>query len=84
MEKKGIDWLNVLMQIGLVGFTAGGFLLTALKLPQYGLISNLIAEVFWMYSSWRAWREANQIGIFIATIFITLILIGGVLNYWFF
>lgn len=71
------------MQVGLVGFTALGFLLSALKLPQYGLTANLISEIFWIYSSYKAWKEANQIGIFITTIIITCILIGGVINYWF-
>jgi hypothetical protein len=70
------------MQIGLVGFTALGFLLTAFKFPEYGLIANLASQIFWLYSSFKAWREANQIGIFITTIFIMLILIGGVLHYW--
>lgn len=70
------------MQIGLVGFTMLGFLLTALKYPQYGLISNLTSEIFWFYSAYRAWKEANQIGILITTAFVTVILIGGVVNYW--
>jgi hypothetical protein len=77
------DWtVNSLMQIGLVGFTALGFLLTSLKLPQYGVIANLMGQVFWLYSSYKAWRQADQIGIFIATISITFILFGGLLNYW--
>lgn len=75
--------LNSLMQTGLIFFTIVGFLLTALKLPQYGLIANLISEIFWLYSSYKAWREANQVGIFVATIVITFILISGVINYWF-
>jgi hypothetical protein len=75
---------NVLMQIGLVVCTGLGLLLTSLKLPHYGVISNLIGQVFWIYSSYRAWREADQIGIFISTVIITLILIYGVTNYWLF
>ena len=75
---------NTLMQIGLVVCTGLGFLLTSLKLPHYGVIANLIGQVFWVYSSYRAWREADQIGIFLSTIIITLILIYGVTNYWFF
>jgi hypothetical protein len=74
--------INTVMQIGLVGFTALGFLLTALKLPQYGLVANLMSQIFWLYSSYQAWRRADQIGIFVATICITLILIGGIANYW--
>jgi hypothetical protein len=74
--------LNSLFQFGLVLFTITGFLLTSLKYPQYGLIANLIAQIFWIYSSYKAWKNAKQIGIFINTIFITLIVIYGVINYW--
>lgn len=70
------------MQMGLIGFTMLGFLLTSFKLPQYGLLSNLISEIFWLYSAHKAWKQANQVGIFITTIFITLILLWGVINYW--
>jgi len=60
-----------------------GFLLTGLKMPEYGLIANLISEIFWLYSSYRAWKEANQIGIFVTTILVTLVLLYGIINYWF-
>ncbi len=70
------------MQVGLIGFTMLGFLLTSFKLPQYGLLSNLVSEIFWLYSAHKAWKQANQVGIFITTIFITLIIIWGVINYW--
>lgn len=73
---------NAITQICLPVFTVGGFLLTALKLPQYGLIFALISQVFWLYSSYKAWREANQIGIFITTIFIVITIIYGLVNYW--
>jgi hypothetical protein len=82
LDMKRYGSLNTVMQIGLVGFTALGFLLTALKLPQYGLVANLISQIFWLYSSYQAWRQADQIGIFVATICITLILTGGIANYW--
>jgi hypothetical protein len=81
-KKKKYLNLNTIVQVGLIGFTALGFLLTSLKLPQYGLIANLISQIFWLYSAYKAWREADQIGIFIVTIFITLILISGLINYW--
>ena len=74
--------LNNIAQVNLVFFTMLGFLLTSLKLPQYGLISNLIAQVFWWYSSYKAWKQAGQLGIFINTILISIILLFGVLNYW--
>lgn len=74
--------LNGVAQIGLVLFTMLGFLLTSLKLPQYGLIFNLISQIFWIYSSYKAWKNANQIGIFINTLMITLIVLYGIINYW--
>jgi hypothetical protein len=74
--------LNIVMQIGLVTFTGLGFLFTSMKLPHYGVAANLVGQIFWLYSSYRAWREADQIGIFILTICITLILLYGVVNYW--
>lgn len=71
------------MQIGLVGFTMLGFLLTSLKLPEYGIVANLTSQIFWFYSAYRAWKEANQIGMLITTCAATLIFVYGVINYWF-
>lgn len=70
------------MQIGLLAFTTTGFLLMSLKLPQYGLIVSLVAQIFWMYASYKAWKEAGQIGIFINTLVLTGVFTYGVLNYW--
>ena len=80
--KKYLTFNNI-SQVGLVVFSILGFLLTALKLPQYGLISALISEIFWLYGSYQAWKKADQIGIFINTIIITCIVLFGVINYWF-
>ncbi len=74
--------LNNLAQVGLVIFTMLGFLFTSLKLPAYGLIFNLISEIFWIYSSYKAWKNANQLGMFINTLIITAIVFWGVINYW--
>ena len=84
MPKTQHSFFNAFMQVGLVGFTMLGFLLTSLKLPQWGLVANLISEIFWFYSSYRAWKEADQFGLLITTTFVTLILLFGVANYWFF
>ena len=73
---------NAGMQVGLTLFTLLGFFLISLKLPQYGLLVNLVAQIFWLYSSYRAWREANQFGIFVTTILITVTIVYGVVNYW--
>jgi hypothetical protein len=75
--------LNTAVQLCLTVFTILGFLLTSLKLPKYGLIAALISQVFWLYSSYKAWRKANQWGLFITTIFIVATIIYGILNYWF-
>lgn len=74
---------NNLMQAGLTAFTLLGILFTSLKMPQYGLILILISEFFWLYSSYRAWKDAGQIGIMITTVVYTIIVIVGVVNYWF-
>lgn len=73
---------NTIVQIFLTVFTVLGFLLTSFKYPQYGLIAALISQAFWLNSSYKAWREADQIGIFITTIFITITIIFGIINYW--
>jgi len=75
---------NNILQFNLVFFTILGFLFISLKLPQYGLILTLISEIFWLRASYKAWKEAGQFGIFINTIFITVIIIYGVINYWVF
>lgn len=79
---KKIKLFNLLTQIFLPFFTILGFLFTALKNPELGLIFNLLAQVFWLYSSWQAWKKANQIGLFITTLVITVIILYGVINYW--
>lgn len=74
--------LNNCMQVGLLVFTITGFLLTAMKLPEYGVIVSLFAQIFWLYASYKAWREAGQVGIFINTIALTAVFGYGVVNYW--
>lgn len=74
--------LNNFMQAGLLIFTTAGFLLMSMKMPQYGLVLSLIAQIFWLYASYKAWKEAGQIAIFINTIALTIIFGYGVLNYW--
>lgn len=81
MKKKEI--FDRLTQICLPTFTILGFAFTSLKKPELGLIFNLAAQVFWLYSSYQAWKKADQVGIFVTTLAITAILIYGVINYWF-
>jgi len=82
MPKESHPIFNAFMQAGLLIFTMVGFLLTGMKLPQYGLIANMVAQIFWLYASYRAWKEADQYGIMINTTLITFIIIFGVINYW--
>jgi hypothetical protein len=75
---------NNLIQVCVVFFTILGFLLIALKLPGWGLLSNLASQPFWFYSSYKSWKNADQIGAFLNTLIITAVLLFGVLNYWVF
>jgi hypothetical protein len=82
VEKKK-DKFNIFIQFGLITFTVLGYILISLKLPAYGLIAALVSEIFWLYSSYKAWKNANQIGMFINTIIITITVAYGIINYWF-
>jgi hypothetical protein len=75
---------NSIVQVLLPIFTVLGFALTSFKLPQYGLIFNLFAQVFWLYSGYKAWKKADQFGIFATAIVLTIVVVYGVVNYWFF
>ena len=70
-------------QILLPTLTGIGFLITGLKKPEIGLVVSLVSQIFWLYTSWQAWKKAGQIGIFITTIITTAVLLFGVINYWF-
>ena len=69
-------------QFAIPGLTIGAQIATSLKFPQYGLIMNLLAQPFWFYSSWKAWRQAGQVGILLTTIIFTVITALGIINYW--
>jgi len=73
---------NILSQFLLPTFTLGAQLAVALKFPQIGLRLNLLAQPFWLYSSWRAFKQAGQIGMLVNTIAFTLITAFGIINYW--
>lgn len=47
--KKYLNF-NGFIQVCVVSFTLLGFLLIGLKLPEWGLVSNLVAQPFWLYS----------------------------------
>jgi hypothetical protein len=80
MQSKKV--FNILSQFLLPAFTLGAQLALALKFPQLSLLLNLLAQPFWIYSSWQAFKQAGQIGVFINTIAFTLITAFGIINYW--
>ncbi|MFH1895956.1 MAG: hypothetical protein ABH814_00580 [bacterium] len=55
----------------------------ALKYPQWGLILNICAQPFWIYSGWKAYKKAGQVGLFVTTIIATIVMALGIVNYWF-
>lgn len=74
--------LDVVCQYAIPILTVGGYALTSLKYPQWGLVVGLLSQPFWLYSSFKASREAGQSGILISSILMTIILAFGVINYW--
>ena len=74
--------IHVSTQILLPLLTIGAQIATAFKHPEFGLLINLIAQPFWLYSSYQAFRHAKQIGILVSTVIYTLVTAAGVLNYW--
>ena len=73
---------NFLTQVAIPTLTIGTQIAIALKLPQWGLVINMIAQPFWIYSGWKSYKQAGQIGLFITTIVVTVIIGLGLVNYW--
>ena len=82
-KDKNKKVFDVFAQFALPGLTIGAQILTSLKFPQFGLIANLIAQPFWLYSTWKGYKQAGQIGMFINTVVFTTITALGIINYWF-
>lgn len=74
--------IDSISQFAIPAFTLTGYLLTSLKYPEWGLFVNLLAQPFWIYSSYKAYKEAQQSGLLITAIFLTIIMAAGVINYW--
>lgn len=73
---------NKLVQIFLPLTALTGWMFTSLKYPEYGLIFAFFAQILWLHVTFRGWREANQVGGFVTTIFEVLIISFGIFNYW--
>jgi len=83
MTKKSHLTLNVFSQFAIPIFTLGGQLALAMKYPEWALILTMIAQPFWLYSSWTSYKKAGQIGMFINSIAFVIITAIGIMNYWF-
>lgn len=81
MEKKST--IDILSQWLIPTLTISGQLAIALKYPLLGLIINLFAQPFWIYSAWRAYKSAKQIGLLINSLIMSVVIIGGIINYLF-
>ena len=74
---------NFTAQFAIPFLTVSTYVAIALKLPQWGLIINLIAQPFWLYSAYKGYKKAGQLGLFITIIIVTMVIIFGIINYWF-
>jgi len=75
-------FLDNFTQLAIPSLTIFAQVAIALKFPQWGLVINLMAQPFWLYSSWRAYKQAGQYGILITTIIFTFVTALGIINYW--
>jgi hypothetical protein len=80
---KNKETFNSVSQFAIPALTIASQLFISLKYPEYGLIISLIAQPFWLYSTWKSYKEAGQFGMFVATIVMTFIILAGIVNYWF-
>lgn len=81
MDKEKV--FDSVTQFAIPLLTIGAQVIIALKLPQWGLIVILASQPFWLYSSWKSYKKAGQIGILINTIIFSLVTMAGIVNYWF-
>lgn len=75
---------NRICQFAIPTLTVAGFALTGLKYPQWGLVVSLIAQPFWLYSSYQAYKKAGQSGLLISSVVMTFVILLGIVNYWLF
>ncbi|MEI8344212.1 MAG: hypothetical protein WCF93_04645 [Candidatus Moraniibacteriota bacterium] len=80
MKKEKL--FNAVTQFALPILTISGQLAIALKYPHWGLLLALISEPFWLYSTWKSYKQVGQIGMFFNTVVFTVVTIVGLVNYW--
>jgi hypothetical protein len=81
MKPQRDKHLNAITQVAIPTLTVASYIITAMKHPEIGLIVNLCAEPFRFYSARKSYKEAGQYGLVLVTIVITIVLIGGIINY---
>jgi hypothetical protein len=74
---------NTFTQFALPTLTIATQIAIAAKYPKWGLIINMVAQPFWLYTAWKSYKQAGQIGFLITTIIVTAIVGVGIINYWF-
>lgn len=79
MKDKGL--FNKITQYAIPILTIGAQVALAMKFPQRALVVMLLAQPFWFYSAWKAYKSAGQIGILVNTIIFTLVTVAGIMNY---
>jgi len=84
VNKNSQKRFGQLTQVLLPVLTVIGFLLVSLKMPQFGLPIQLVSQLVWLYSGYQAWKKAGQVGIFITSLIVTVIVLFGIVNYWLF
>lgn len=82
MKKKTHSPLDTISQFAIPTFTLGAQLALSMKYPEWALILNMVAQPFWLYSSWQSYKNAGQVGILITTLAFSLITAIGIVNYW--
>lgn len=81
MDNKN-NYFNILTQFALPVLTVSVQIAIALKMPQWGLIINMISQPFWLYTAWKAYKKAGQIGLLVTTVIVTIVIGFGIINYW--
>ena len=69
-------------QFAIPGLTIAAQVVISAKHPEWGLFLNLASQPFWLYSSWKAYKNAGQVGILITTIIMIFVISFGLVNYW--
>ena len=81
--EKNKSFFNTITQIAIPVLTVGTQIAIALKYPQWSLVINLISQPFWIYSSWKAYKKAGQVGLLVTTLMVTVVICLGIFNYFF-